>query len=340
MSTTSLQIYFSFQRAEPIHTLLESILDKHSVYGSLRSYFFLMKDVFILDENKDELRLVVDVWSEANEGLVVKMLPKREEPEIQNYPCLKAKVIGFDDFKVIVNFNLPSSNPPRVVKAVVPKEDYLCKRDKNPAGELLINVVYQKDVAFACNWRCTAAWRPGDAMVNLKGRFMRGSIIARFPDGIKRKMKVRRSVLIVSNPDVSDKPIDVYFDVEFVHPTGEYCPTLVWDRGQRRPTKEDIAAYGLVEEIDEVLENKSEPIDPLEFSYDGQKVPADIIFNLTSVMTEPLFLINKNHFNLICQTLDVEEKSVCDKLRQALEKHARLDMAYLLAETKKAESNQ
>lgn len=164
---------------------------------------------------------------------------------------------------------------------------------------------------------------------------MKNTIIAHFPDGIKRKMPVRREILVVSDPDVVDRPIDVVFDAEPILESEEYRPSLVWDKGTARPTKEDILASGLVQDIDAMLKNEDE-IEPTE-SYrddDGNDLPPEILFNLNSVMTEPLFLINKNNFNYICQRIGIEDTDVRDNLRKSFEKQSRFEMAYLLAKEK------
>ena len=64
-----------YKTAEPIHTLLTCVLDQHSVFGSLRSYFVLMNEVFKFDSHNDELRLVTDYWSARNERFLSKFLP-------------------------------------------------------------------------------------------------------------------------------------------------------------------------------------------------------------------------------------------------------------------------
>jgi len=325
-----------YRTAEPIHTLLTSVLDKHSVFGSLRNYFIMMDEVFKFNSTDDELRLVTDYWSVKNERFLTQYLPIAQKPKIKEYWCLNAKFEKVFDDKAIVTFSLPFEADPRanLQKAVLAREDLLCKVDKQNGG-LLINVVLQKNLAFNCDWRCTDAWYPDSSLLGLEGRFMKNTIIAHFPDGIKRKMPVRREILVVSDPDVVDRPIDVLFDAEPILESEEYRPSLVWDKGTARPTKEDILASGLVQDIDAMLKNEDE-IEPTE-SYrddDGNDLPPEILFNLNSVMTEPLFLINKNNFNYICQRIGIEDTDVRDNLRKSFEKQSRFEMAYLLAKEK------
>ena len=100
-----------------------------------------------------------------------------QKPKIKEYWCLNAKFEKVFDDKAIVTFSLPFEADPRanLQKAVLAREDLLCKVDKQNGG-LLINVVLQKNLAFNCDWRCTDAWYPDSSLLGLEGRFMKNTM--------------------------------------------------------------------------------------------------------------------------------------------------------------------
>ena len=255
-----------------------------------------------------------------------------QKPKTKEYYCLTAKFEELFEDLAIVTFSLPFEADPQVnlQRAVLARADFLCERkDEKQNGGLLINVILQKNFAFNCDWRCTAAWYPDSSLLNLKGHYMKSKIIARFPDGIKRKMPVRREILVVSNPDVIDRPINVVFDAEPILGSEEYRPLLVWDKGTSRPTEEDILASKLVLDVDATLMNEEDIASTETYLEEYEDLPMHLRFSVQ--FKEPLFLINKNNFNYVCLSMGIEDPHVRDNLRKSLEKQCRIEMSYLLA---------
>ncbi len=318
----------TFQKSEPIRTVLITLTGQKSINKGLEFYFDLMKEAFKFDTNTYELSLTKDFYKKDLKDELKRYLATPLDTTFQKLQVSSAVglIKEITDTEAQVEFCFNESTETALLKRI----NFKNRTNVAIGQEISFNATKEKGKKV---WICTAAWIPGMRWTDLKCRVVRfcpqtnqGLVDFFAPNGAECQANFEASQVFNVDPTELVEGLQMGLDVDPLEEGGTFRAYILWSG--KRPSAATILRNDFERQINQSLVKTG---DKNNNTYDG--LPLSVQSTLHYVLDDdsplPQHLLDLKVLNFVLQQLGVDDEKLVE-IQQKLEQEAKSALATIL----------
>jgi len=289
--------YSYYAKSEPIKSILLGLTGQLSVNVAIQYYFNMMKDIFVFDVPKHELKLVEDYFNPGFRRELRQHYHANSVIPVRQLFNVKGVITYVDEKQANIQFALDDNNnctnddeDEAAQLAFLDRKDFKCRACLSHGDILYFNATLD---LREHKWRCTAAWIPGLALYDMKGKIDGGVIRFTSPDGTAQVAYFEPDFFFTSKEENMNF---VNFDTQITDQG--FQVSLLWAESQSRPTSDDITNLRMQIKLEKLLEKKPKARNTKYNDKAMLELPANIQSVLSAIHMDDDDIIDEKEMHL------------------------------------------